>query len=89
MPIRPTYDDLFPTSDDDLPKHLRVSIVKKSDVKGTSDLLRVQTAPSTAAIVTTASPTWKDWVHNHLLERKSYILRKENTLAVLTSNVHY
>ena len=71
-PIRLTYDDLFPTSDDDLPKHLRVSIVKKSDVKGTSDLLRVQTAPSTAAIVTTASPTWKAWVHNHLLHQEGY-----------------
>ena len=46
--------------------------MKKSDAKGTSDLLRVQVAPSTAAAVATASPTWKTWVHDHLLRQEGY-----------------
>jgi len=41
-------------------------------VKGTSDLPRVQVAPSTAAIVAAASPTWKTWVHDHLTRQEGY-----------------
>ena len=72
IPIRLTYDHLFPSSYDASSKHMRVSIVKKSEVKGTSDLLLVQVATSTAAAVKTASPTWKTWVHNQLQRQEGY-----------------
>ena len=71
-PVRLTYDDLFPNSADSASGHTRVSIIKKSATKGTSDFPRTQAAPSAAPVSSDSSPSWKTWVHEQIARQGGY-----------------
>ena len=63
---------LFPNPEDATTRHMRVSLVKKTDFKGTSDFPRMQEAPSPSSVVTNIFPNWKPWVHGHLARQQQF-----------------